>query len=215
LAPTTIGYKGLEQTTVIPEQISTHADNGKTFTISNWFSFAAPSLYLKISGSYPAFHNLLRQAGLTEDKEYRYNFISENENYTVFVPTDEALAAYRVDTLTHDELKKFLMMHFVQGSILFTDGRQPPAYYETTRIDEKSTTYTTIYTKIYIHPGYDIIDFPDKTGSTYLSIPESAKANIITARNLGTGNEAYPDIISNAVIHEIDRVLLYHELDTK
>ena len=58
------------------------------------------------------------------------------------------------DTLTTEELRKFLMMHFVQGNMIFTDGNKPAGYYETTRVDEKSTTYTTVYTKIYIDPGY-------------------------------------------------------------
>jgi uncharacterized surface protein with fasciclin (FAS1) repeats len=215
MAPTTFGYKGLQIVHVIPRQISLNADNGKTFDISNWFSFSAPTLFLKISGSYPAFHNLLKKAGLTKDKEYRYTFISENENYTVFVPNDAALSAYRTDTLTTDELRKFLMMHFVQGNMMFTDGKLPGGYYETTRVDEKSTTYTTIYTKIHIEPGIDQIGFPDKQGADYETIDESAKTNIITARSLGTGTEAYPMILSNAVIHEIDKVLLFNELDTK
>jgi uncharacterized surface protein with fasciclin (FAS1) repeats len=215
MSPTTFGYKGLEIVHVIPRQISVNADNGKTFDISNWFSFSAPSLYLKISGSYPAFQNLLKKAGLTKDKEYRYTFISDNENYTVFVPNDAALAAYRTDTLTTDQLRKFLMLHFVQGNMMFTDGKLPGAYYETTRVDEKSTTYTTIYTKIHIEPGTDQINFPDKQGGSYEMVNESDKTNIITARNLGAGTEAYPMILSNAVIHEIDKVLLINELDTK
>jgi uncharacterized surface protein with fasciclin (FAS1) repeats len=215
MANTTFGYKGNVFVQVIPGQISVNADNGKTYDISNWFSFTAPSLFLKISGSYPAFHNLLKKAGLTKDKEYRYTFISENENYTVFVPSAAALSAYRTDTLTTDELRKFLMMHFIQGSMMFTDGKLPGGYYETTRVDEKSTIYTTIYTKIKIDPGTDVISFSDKQGGYYLTVDESATTNIITARDLGTGTEAYPMILSNAVIHEIDKVLLFNELNTK
>jgi len=215
MAPTTFGYKGLEQVTVIPRQISVNSDNGKTFDISNWFSFSAPTLFLKISSTYPAFHNLLKKAGLTKDKEYRYTFISENENYTVFVPSDAALSAYRTDTLTTDELRKFLLLHFVQGSIIFTDGKMPGGYYETTRVDEKSTTYTTIYTKMRVEPGIDQIAFPDKQGANYLTIDESPSTNIIAARATGTGTEAYPMILSNAVIHEISKVLLVNQLDTK
>lgn len=215
ISPTTFGYKGLNTVHVIPKQISVNTDNGKTYDISNMFNFSAPTLYLKISGSYPNFHNLLKRAGLTRDKEYRYTFISDNENYTVFIPNDAALSAYRTDTLTTDELRKFLMMHFVQSSLMFTDGKMQAGYYETTRVDEKSTTYTTIYTKLLIEPGIDQINFPDKQGANYLTVNESAKTNIITARALGTGTPAYPMILSNAVIHEIDKVLLFNELDTE
>jgi uncharacterized surface protein with fasciclin (FAS1) repeats len=215
IAPTTYGYKGLVPSVVIPDQISTNADNGKTFDIKNWFNFSAPTLYLKISSTYPNFQNLLKLAGLTRDKEYRYTFISDNVNYTVFVPNDAALASYRYDTLTTDELRKFLMMHFVQGDMIFTDGKKAAGYYETARVDEKSTTYTTVYTKIYIDPGTDVIRFNDKNGNNYETLNESAKTNMIAARNLGTGNEAFPMILSNAVIHEIDKVLLFNQLDTK
>lgn len=214
-APTTIGYKGLVQTTVIPQQISTNADNGKTYDIRNWFNFAAPTLFLKISGAYPNFHNLLKMAGLTRDKEFRYTFISENEDYTVFIPNDSALSTFRYDTLTTEELRKFLMLHFVQGDMIFTDGNKPANYYETARVDEKSTTYTTVYSKIYIDPGTDEIIIPAKNGSNYLTIFESALTNLIAGRDVGEGNEAYPTILSNAVIHEIDKVLLFNELDTK
>jgi uncharacterized surface protein with fasciclin (FAS1) repeats len=215
IAPTTFGYKGLLHTTVIPDQISTNADNGKTFDVKNWFNFSAPTLYLKISSTYPNFHNLLKIAGLTRDKEYRYTFISENENYTVFVPNDAALAGFRYDTLTTDELRKLLMLHFVQGEMIFTDGSKAAGYYETTRVDEKSTVYTTVYTKIRIDPGTDVINITDKQGNNFVSIPESENTNIIAARNLGTGNETYPVILSNAVIHEINKVLLFNQLDTK
>jgi len=44
-APTTEGYKGLEQVTVIPTQISTDADNGVTYDITDWFSFSATTLF--------------------------------------------------------------------------------------------------------------------------------------------------------------------------
>jgi uncharacterized surface protein with fasciclin (FAS1) repeats len=99
-APTTIGYNGNFVTTVIPTQISTNADNGITYDIKNWFSFSASTLFTRISTSYAAFHSLLKKAGLSNDKEGRYTFISENENYTVFVPNSTALSDYQADTLT-------------------------------------------------------------------------------------------------------------------
>ena len=73
----------------------------------------------------------------------------------------------------------------------------------------------TIYTKLHIEPGIDQIAFQDKQGANYLTINESANSNIIAARALGEGTEAYPMILSNAVIHEIDKVLLVNQLDTK
>ena len=214
-APTTFGYLGLTDTTVIPSQISTNADNGKTFDISSWFSFAAPTIYTKISGSYPKFHALLQKAGLSQDKLYRYSFLSDNENYTVFVPSDSAISNYNSDTLTLKQLQQFCMMHFVQGSLVFTDGNQPSGYYLTTRVDDTSTPYTTVFTRLYINTSPDEIDIPDKLGGTYLTINESSKTNMITGRSLTTATTAFPMIVSNGVIHEISKVLLYKQVQTK
>ncbi|MDD1748529.1 MAG: fasciclin domain-containing protein [Methanothrix sp.] len=214
-APTTFGYMGLQQTHVYPDQISTNADNGKTYDIQNWFNFAAPTLYLKISGTYPTFHNLLRRAGLSLDREYRYSFISENDEYTVFIPSDSALNAYQVDTLTNSELRNFLLMHFIQGNMIFTDGHQGAGFYETARVDEKSTPYATVYTKIRIEPGIDEIAIPAKDGTDYLTVTESNKTNIIAGRDIGAGTEAYPAILSNSVIHLINKVLIFKDVDTQ
>jgi uncharacterized surface protein with fasciclin (FAS1) repeats len=215
-APTTIGYLGAVQTTVIPQQISTNADNGKTYDIANWFNFSSGDIFLKIAANYPAFQNLLRRAGLTLDREYRYTFTSPDENYTVFVPNAAALSAYNSDTLTTEELKSFLMMHFVTGSLIFTDGHKNPGYYETTRVDEKSTQYTKIFTKLYIDLKPDAIQFPRKNGTNYLSVNESGVTNQMMGRILNQSSTAtFPTIVTNGVIHEIDKVLLFNVLDTE
>jgi uncharacterized surface protein with fasciclin (FAS1) repeats len=212
---TTDGYQGSEQVTVIPVQISTESDNGNTYDIEDWFSFTARSLFITISNNYEVFHSLLQKAGLSNDREYRYNFISENEVYTVLVPKDSALNAFRADTLEMEELKKFLFMHFIQGDLIFTDGNKSPGYYETVRVDEKSTNFTTLYTQIFINPDYDVIHFPDKSGNDYTAINESVRTNILTGRALGTGgDETFPNVVNNAVVHELDKVLLFDALDT-
>jgi uncharacterized surface protein with fasciclin (FAS1) repeats len=211
-AATTFGYQG-EPTQVFPVQISTDADNGITYNTKNWFNFTTADLFSKIQGSYAYFHNLLKKAGLTNDKLYTYKFISENEFYTIFIPTEEALTAYRVDTMTVPTLKNFLMFHFIQGDIIFTDGNKSEGYYETTRIDEKSTTYTTYYTKMHVRPGIDVINIPAKSGSDYVTIPESDVTNVMTSKVMGTGQEVFPNVSTNAVIHEVDKVLLIDEID--
>jgi uncharacterized surface protein with fasciclin (FAS1) repeats len=212
-SPTKIGFRGQFETSVIPVQIGPDAINGKTFEISNWFNFSANNLYSIISSRYPKFQGLLLKAGLANDKEFRYIFLSENDNYTVFAPTDAALDAYNTDTLTTDELKKFLMLHFVQGELIFTDGNKPARYYETTRVDEKSTTYSTIYTKIFIDPGYDQIHILDNSGGDYIMVPESSTSNIIAGKKTGADTDIIPNAVSNGVVHEIDKVLLVNELD--
>jgi uncharacterized surface protein with fasciclin (FAS1) repeats len=217
-APTTNGYRGTVQVTNYPTQISTDADNGITYDVDDWFNFTVTTLFLRLSTSYPAFHNLLKKAGLSLDREYRYSFISDNEYYTVFVPNSAALNNYRADTIgtnNINDLRNFLLLHFVQGDLIFTDGNKPSGYYETTRVDEKSTPYSIINTEIYINPGYDMISLPGKTGDNYVTVNVSSSTNILTGRNLGTGTETYPNIVNTAVIHEIDTVLLFTGLDTR
>ena len=215
-AKTTNGYRGLELSTDIPVQISTDADNGNTYDVVDWFNFSAQTLFMKISTYYPAFHNLLKKAGLSLDRENRYSFISENDNYTVLIPTAAALNEYRADTINNiPELKKFLMLHFIQGDMIFTDGNKSSGYYETTRIDEKSTAYATVFTKIYVEPGNDVISLRGKSGDTYLSVEESSATNVLAGRNLSITNDIYPNYVNTAVIHEINKVLIFSELDTR
>jgi uncharacterized surface protein with fasciclin (FAS1) repeats len=209
------GYNGSQVVHIIPKQISTNADNGTTYEINNWFSFSTASMYTKISTSYPKFHNLIKLAGFDLPKEYRYSFISESEVYTVFVPSDAAITAFETSGMTVDELKKVVLLHFIPGHIIFTDGKKPSGYYETARISEESSQYATYYTKINIKPEADVIKILAKDGSSYVQVVESPTSNIILARNIGTGTETIKNIITNGVIHEIDRVLKFNELDTK
>ncbi|MHB9140810.1 MAG: fasciclin domain-containing protein [Paludibacter sp.] len=215
-APTTYGYRGSIQMPDIPRLISTNADNGSTYEVDNWFSFAANDLYTTISTNYPKFHALMKKAGLSQDKLFKYSFISDNQFYTVFVPSDSILNVTSTDTMTTKELQDFLMLHFVQGDLIFTDGKKPAGYYETARVDESSTPYTTVYTKIRIIPGIDKITIPTKTGDPSVVVTESARTNILVARNLSTtGMEAYTNSVNNGVIHEINQVIRREIVDTK
>jgi uncharacterized surface protein with fasciclin (FAS1) repeats len=215
-APTTIGYRGSVVVTGPPTQLSTNADNGTTYDIKSWFSFSSSSLYSLIQNNFPRFHNLIRQAGLSQDAYNRYSFISDNEIYTVFAPTDSVLNIWLADTtLTTAQMKQFCLMHFVQGKMIFTDGRQSPGYYETLRRDETSTEFITVYSKVYIEPGIDLIHFPDKSGGDYIDINESGATNRIAGINLGTGDEVFANTISNAVVHAVNRVFEHGLMDTR
>lgn len=212
---TTVGFRGAEPAPEFPKVLSDVVDNGTTYDIQNWFSFVSSSLYSKISSSYPKFHNLLVKAGLADTRLYAYNFISDNDFYTVFVPSDEALDSAKVNDLPVEELRNLLLFHFIQGSMIFTDGKQPQQYYETARIDESSTEYTTNYTRMFIKPGVDYIDIPALDGSNYVEVVEAdGTTNIITGVSEGTGQEVFPILYNNGVVHEIDKVLKVEELDT-
>jgi len=213
-AATTVGYRGSLPEREFPVELIYAPDNGTTYDIQNWFSFAAPSMFNKISTDFPRFHGLLRKAGLTIDKEFRYTFVTDNDFYTVFVPSDAALDEAGVDALPLNELRNLLLFHFVQGDMIFTDGKKPKGYRETARIDEKSTQYTTVFTSINIRPGLDVIEIPKKDGSNYVAVEEADNTtNILTGVTMGTGQEVFPILYNNGVIHAIDKVLKVEELD--
>ncbi|MCK4749969.1 MAG: fasciclin domain-containing protein, partial [Bacteroidales bacterium] len=178
------------------------------------FSFSATSIFQKIQSNFPVFHDLLSQAGLANQFELRYTFLSDNEEYTVLVPNDSVLTAFQADTLEQEELRELLRLHFVQGDLIFTDGQKSAGYYKTARIDEKSTNFTTIFSKIYIDPGVDVINIADAQGGTYTGAVESEFTNIMTGMDVGEGTEVFRDLIITGVVHEIDRVLLFEEVDT-
>lgn len=173
------------------------------------------SLYSAISTKYPKFHNLLKAAGFDLAKEYRYSFISESEVYTVFVPSDAAIDAYQTAGMTVDQLKRLVLLHFVPGHFIFTDGKKSSGYYETTRTSEASSQYATFYTQLKLEPGIDIIKIMGKDGTPFVEVQESSKTNLILGKGLGEGTEAIVGTISNGVIHEIDKVLDFAALDTK
>ncbi len=217
--PTTEGYRGYQAMQNFPRQISTNADNGITYDIDNWMSWGAGDIYTRMLTGFPHFHNLLVRAGLALHQLNRYSFVSENQFYTVFVPTPEAIAESGANDMPDNskELRDFVMMHFVQGDAIFTDGRKMPGYYETSRVDERSTTYTTIYTSIYINPGYDVIGIAGKDGSNYANVVESATTNVMFGRTIveGQGQQTILNVVNQGVIHEVDRAFSLENMDTR
>ncbi len=211
----TDGFQGPSVGPSVPIQISTNADNGVTWDIPDWFLFSPATLYQTLQDNFPAFQSLLDKAGLILKNNFTYTFTNDNEIYTVFAPTADALNAYRADTLSINDLRKFLLMHFVRGNIIFTDGDKSDGYYETMRTGDNSTPYATVYTRIHIRPGIDHIDFAASNGGTYTSIEESPSTNMMAGRSLTTGPSPYPSVIYNSVIHQIDSVLIYKRLDTQ
>ena len=214
-APTTFGFNGSERAPEYPRLIPIEFDNGASYEINNWFSFVVADIFTKIKTDYPYFHDLLRKAGLTNDKEFRYTFISNSENYTIFVPSQKALQGLNTDSYSLEELQRFLLLHFIQGNFIFTDGNMPNGYYETLRIDEKSTELSKVFTKVYIEPDIDLIRFKFKDGTKYYDLNESGSTNILTGINLNKGQEVIGNFRNNAVIHVIDKPLLFDELQTK
>jgi uncharacterized surface protein with fasciclin (FAS1) repeats len=213
-APTTEGYQGSTAAPEYPKVLS-EADNGTTYEIQNWFSFSGINLYTQIKTKFPAFQSLLDKAGFSQEKLSTYSFINETDYYTVFVPGEEAIEAANLNSLPLEELRQILKLHFVQGALIFTDGKIAPDYYETMRIDERSTQFTTIYTKIYINPEIDNIQIIGNDDSVYATAIESETTNIFGSTvelPQGDTEEVFPTILNNAVIHEINKVLNSDEI---
>jgi len=216
-AVTTDGYQGMQIVPNFPKQIGQGAINGETYEIENWFSFVASNLYTTIQSGYPTFYNLMKRAGLVLEREYRFSFISNNEFYTIFIPTDDALNSANVSSLSNAELQALILLHFIQGHIMFTDGNKDPGYYETMRSKPSTNEFTSDYTKIYIEPGPDKIIFKGNNGSDYTEIIESERTNRLTGivQESDETSPVYPNVFNNAVIHEIDRVLLINDIDNQ
>jgi uncharacterized surface protein with fasciclin (FAS1) repeats len=157
----------------------------------------------------------MRKAGLSLDQQFRYNFISNNEFYTIFIPTNEAIEEAGLNSLPVDELRQILLLHFVQGELIFTDGNKPSGYFETARIDEKSTPFSNVYTQMFVEPGIDVIRFRNKEGDLFAEITESEVTNRLAGVNLGTGQEVFSNSYNNAVIHQVNKVLNISEVDTQ
>jgi hypothetical protein len=212
-APTSQGYQGTQLTEPdIPVEISTNADNGKTFSIKDWFSFSASEMHIKLQQLTPSFDSLIKVAGLYTVID-GYLFTSDNEVYTVIAPTRQAIKDANADQLSGQDLIDFIMLHFIVGEFIFTDGNKASGYYETARVDESSSTYSKKYTSFYIQTGIDNIHIPDKNGASYLDIPLSDNANILTGRLINSA--VFSDIATTGVIHVVNKALLVSELDLR
>lgn len=215
-AATTYGYQGSRNVNIIPRKISTNSDNGETYEIDNWFGFSANKVFSILTSNFPKFHALLVKAGYSMDQLGKYSFMSDNQDYTILAPSDSVLNTINTNAMSKKELQDFVLMHFIQGDLIFTDGRKPEGYYETCRIDASSTPYSIVYTRIRIVPGIDKITIPSKNNVPVTVVNESAKTNFIASRIFNPSiKSAYINASSNGVVHEIKNVLRYEDVDTK
>ncbi len=186
-APSTIGYNGYVPVTNSPVPVDEPADNGKVWSVNYWFKFGDNNMITVLSG-YTGFYSLLNKAGLIDVNSSKLLFIDEDENYTVFVPSDKALSNYRADTLNIVELRSFLKNHFIKGEIIFTDNKKPSGNY-----------FTANGKSISIQTGPDVIKIPDKKGNAQVVISE--KENIT---NIMVSEKS----VVSSVVHGIDNVLI-------
>ena len=185
--PSTIGYNGEEVTVCVPLQLEEPADNGMTYSVRYWFNTGNVNMRAVLS-RYSTFFDLLLKAGLFDPYSANTSFLDRNQNYTVFVPSDQALAEYQADTLNEEALGDFLKYHFLQGSIIFTDNKQPSGDYPTTNGK-----------MLRVQTGPDLIQILDNSGVPAITITENeSRTNIMVSE--------WSRVTS--VVHEIDHVLV-------
>jgi uncharacterized surface protein with fasciclin (FAS1) repeats len=196
--PNTYGYEGIEPKITHPTPLGEPTDNGKTWAVDAWFNFDRTDMLSSLL-KYPTFRNLLMQAGLYDSASNRFTFLERGRSYTIFIPSDQALTDYQVDTIPKADLADFLLYHFVTDDLIFTDNKSYSGDYYTLRKDETSPEFPTLYSTVNIRPGPDIIEILDTAGTAYVSIPEAeGVTNIMVSENSRT----------TAVIHEINEVLI-------
>jgi uncharacterized surface protein with fasciclin (FAS1) repeats len=215
-APTTFGANGDSIIHLTPRKYNEYIDNGEVFDVDGWFNFSRASYYGFFISEYPYFLKLLEKAGLFNPSYYTFPFLIPGEPYTIFIPSQQALEDYRVDTLSKEELNQFLRYHFVKGELIFTDGNQPGGIYSTTRVDESSTTALSRQSILNILTKPDIIEILDKENNVYLTIPEEeGKTNKTVVSQTVSNSTSQWDFITTAVIHQIDKVLKYDSLQAR
>ncbi|MFC2090830.1 fasciclin domain-containing protein, partial [Bacteroidota bacterium] len=193
--PNTFGYNGDSVVDVQPKELIEETDNGKTYEVRGWINTPVTVINAVIS-SYPYFFNLIDRAGLYDDVFYTFPFLTEGENYTIFIPTEDALSKYNTDSLNTEELQSFLKYHFIRGEKLWTDGSTPSGYFETLRVDELSTQFSRKYSSLNIETDIDKIRILDKDGNLYTEIEEEVgSTNIMIATDMDASSTSIYDFI--------------------
>ncbi len=206
---TTQGYLGTQNVQVIPERIDIDADNGSTWDISDWFTYSATQIYGLIQVYFPQFHNLIIKAGLANTLTAEYTFLTTSENYTIFVPSAQALVDVQADTLEGDDLSRFVLSHFIRREMIFTDDYAKEGYYETLAPNDDGSGNIMIH----IDPNVDQIDLIGNNGTPFTSVMVSDSTNILAGQILGQGGGTFPATINDGVIHKLDKAILIDQMD--
>jgi uncharacterized surface protein with fasciclin (FAS1) repeats len=218
-APSTWGFEGSQRVNFQPQMLyEGETDNGNVYQIDGWFSFSTLKYNVAFlqGGPYARFGELMRKAGLMNVRG-QIGFVNqESSYYTMLIPTDSVLNI--LDTLPDAKLTKTLKYHFIEGDLVFTDGKKPAGLYNTTSINEEaSDPYITRYHKLHLRPKADVIEILDKNGDVYLEIPEEeGVTNRFVVTETGEGvSESRWNFMTTGVIHRIDKPLMIDSLEAK
>lgn len=203
----TYGYNGDSVVQVTPVIVDGPIENGRTYNINTFLSFTpAGNFYGIISTSFPEFFELMEKAGLYDEIFFRFPFLTEGNYYTAFIPSAEVIERNRLDTIPKEKLANLIKYHFVKDELIFTDGNALPMRYATTRPDESSTIYNSIFSTVDIVPGFDEIDILNRNGEIYIKISEGGTntTNMLVKTDTDKNSTSKWDFITTGVIHEVD-----------
>ena len=191
--PSEFGFNSGRDTTVVFSEITNFPiTNGRVYQCNGWLKFPSTNTYNYLRNT--KFLSLLNKVGLADVSNERLTFTDPTERYTILVPSDAALNAIQVDTLSTADLKKLVSFHIVKGQLIFTDGRQDQGAYRT--LDNQF---------INLNPQPDNLLILDKNFDVYYDkLVLSSRANLIGMYQQNISESYY---ISNAVVHHIDVVI--------
>jgi uncharacterized surface protein with fasciclin (FAS1) repeats len=192
--PSKFGFNSSNDTTVVFSEITNFPiTNGRVYKCNGWFEFPFRNTYDYLRNT--KFLALLNKVGLANTSNERLTFLDPTERYTIFVPSDAALNSIQVDTLSLDALKKLVNFHIVKGQLIFTDGRQ----------DKKA--YRTLNNQfLNLDPQPDNLLILDKNNDVlYDKLVLSPRSNLIGMYQQNINERYY---LSNAVVHNIDKVIM-------
>lgn len=196
------GYMGDSAIDVNFEKVNGDFYNGQVFEMNGWLNFPVLTLHSYLGGT--KFLELLQKAGMAD--KYQMKFANSTDRHTVFLPSDAALEAIQVDTLSSEALKSFLQLHFVRNDLIFTDGRKPQGFYNT--LSRNNPGSGNPYFQLNLSPGIDEIEILNIDGELHYRIEETpGVSNIICTRlNDTPSNEV--SYQTEAIVHNIDTILV-------
>lgn len=198
----TFGYLGDSVITVNFNQIGGDYFNGNVYETNGWINFSSGGLNAKLEGS--KFLSLMIKANMAD--KYTMKFSSSGDRHTLFLPSDEALETARADTLTGDNLKRFLKNHFIKNELIFTDGKKLSGWYNTISRVKTGSSYNT--DKLNLSLGIDEISILQNNGELLCQIEEEPGISNIICTKVKEGYQgSLPSYVTEAVIHRIDTVL--------
>ncbi len=166
-------------------------DNGTNYECDAFIRFQQNRLYTLLEGT--KYLNFLDDLGMADIPTEQTFFDDPTERYTLFLPSDAALTAAQVDTLSTAQLKELIQFHIVRGDFIFTDGKAGSGTYKT--YNNKSLKLNTLP---------DDIQVLNASGDLITNVLYSTKANQI-ATYTSNSDEAY--YTTNVVIQPIDTVI--------